>query len=179
MRSSRNFIALLLALTALTFVTANAQSPRNNRSLEQQIYTKILGLTEYGVFDNITFQLQGGTVTLNGKVDSMGTINEAEREVKKIPGVTNVVNNIEQLPASPYDDQIRRRALAAFLHSGAAIYFATPRPDVRIIVEGGKLTLEGYVNNKSHSDELNVIANGIPGVFSVQNNLIVGQNTFR
>ena len=179
MRNYKNYLALFFAIVALTFVTVNAQSSGDSRTLEQRIYKRILGVTDYGIFDNITFELQGSTVTLHGKVYSLGTIGQAEREVKKLPGVETVIDQIEQLPASPSDDEIRKRAFVAFVNSGASQYFATPRPEVRIIVENGRLTLEGHVNNQAHSDSLNVLAHGIQGVLSVQNNLIVGEDTLR
>jgi osmotically-inducible protein OsmY len=179
MRSPKSIVAFLIAILSVSFVAVNARASGDDRSLEQRIYKRLLGLTEYGVFDHITFTLEGSTVVLEGKVASNGTRNDAVRELKNLPGVTSVVNNIEQLPNSPFDDQIRERALIAFANSGAAQYFATPRPEVRIIVENGRLTLEGYVNNKSHSDVLNILAHGIQGVFTVQNNLIVGRDVNR
>lgn len=177
MRSIRSYAFIVAAILAVSFSSVIAQNPGS--SLEQRIYKRILGVTNYGVFDHITFELQGSTVVLNGKVASFGTRKDAERDLKDLPGVSEVVNNIEQLPASPFDDEIRQRALIAFVNSGAPMYFATPRPDVRIIVENGRLTLEGHVASKGHSDTLNVIAHGIPGVFSVENNLIVGRDAYR
>jgi osmotically-inducible protein OsmY len=179
MRPLKLFIALFVAIVIATSAGVNAQGSGNDRPLEQQIYKRLLYLPEVGVFDYVTFELQGGTVTLNGKVASFGTKNDAARSVKGLPGVTEVVNNIEQLPASPSDDQIRRHALMAFTNQGPSQYFSDRAPDVRIIVENGRLTLEGYVTSKSHAEWLNTLANGIPGVFSVQNNLIVGRDTNR
>jgi hypothetical protein len=179
MRSIRNFVALFIAIFALSFVNVNAQVSGDNGPLEQKIYKRLLNVWDYGVFDHITFQLQGGTVILNGKVRSFGTKDEAASQVKGLPGVTNVINNIEQLPASPMDDEIRQQALNAFVNRGPSQYFGSRKPEVRIIVENGRLTLEGYVNSKSHSDMLTVLANSIPGVFSFQNNLVVGRDLSR
>lgn len=162
-------------LNAQNFAPANPPT----RTLEQQIEKKLNNLTHYGVFDFLTFEVTDGTVTLNGKVNSIGVIDEAKKTVSKMPGVTNVVNNIEQLPASPYDDAIRRKALRTFENSGPAHYFAGPRPNVHVIVDNSRVTLEGYVSNKSDSNMLNILANGISGVFSVQNNLIVDKDETR
>ena len=131
------------------------------------------------VFVHIAFQVIGGTVTLHGKVYSLSTKNQAARFVKDVAGVTNVVNNIQDLPPSPMDDRIRREALRTFASRGLSRYFWENRPDVRIIVDHGHVTLEGYVINSGDSNALNIYANGISGVFSVTNNLIVGKEIYR
>ena len=50
-----------------------------------------------------------------------------------------------------------------------------PNPSIRIIVENGNVTLEGYVSNKGDYNLANILANGVSGVFSVKNNLVVGK----
>ena len=185
MKLLRNLLAF--SAVAIIFSTSdiNAQSyqgtgfPSDARVMERQIFKKLIALPYYGVFDHITFQLNGGTVILDGKVNSLGTRSSAESSVKRIPGVVNVINNIEQLPPSGHDDSIRRQALRTFANSGLGRYFYEIDPSVRIIVDGGRLSLEGYVSNKGDSRLLNILANGINGVFEVQNNLIVGDDTRR
>ncbi len=179
MRSLKKLFALSLAMFAFAVVSSNAQALSGNQATEHSIFKKIQWLQNYGVFDHIAFQYDNGTVILTGKVDSIGTKDQAAKAVKDVPGVTNVINNIEQLPASPYDDRIRRAALRTLSTSGPSQYFGIRDPDVRIIVENGRITLEGYVSNSTHSNWLNTLANGITGVFSVQNNLIVGKNVLR
>ena len=180
MRSIKSYIALFIAIVAISFVNVNAQGPGDKSPLEQRVYKRLLNVWDYGVFDFISFQMQGdGTVVLSGKVWSIGTTDQAVSAVKGLPGVTNVINNIEQLPASPLDNEIRREALNAFVNRGPSQYFGSRKPDVRFIVENGRVTLEGYVTSKSHSDLIYMLANGIPGVFSVQNNLIVGRDSNR
>ena len=149
------------------------------KSVEQQIYSKLRGLPRYGVFDNITYQVNGDTVVLSGKVITLGTKRDAAAAVKDIPGIKNVVNNIEELPVGSFDDRIRRAALVTFTNRGPGQYFSTINPDVRIIVQNGRLTLEGFVSSRSDANTLNILANGINGVFEVTNNLIVGRDTRR
>ncbi len=177
---SYKFLFILVTIFTFSITGVNAQnftdkSARSTKTIEQQINNKLINLTHYGVFDNISFQVADGMVTLDGKVNSIAVKDEAERTVSRISGVTKVVNNIEQLPPSPYDDAIRRQALVTFMEKGPAWHVAGPRPDVRIIVENGRLTLEGRVSNLGSSNMLNILANGIPGVFSVQNNLVIGK----
>lgn len=171
MRSVRSLFLATLAIVGIFGTVALAQSA----SIDNQVYHKIRGLTYYNTFDYITWQVNGSTVTLSGKTITLGTRSEAARAVKDIPGVRQVINNIEELPASSVDDRIRREALREFTDRGPGQYFAWRNPDVHIIVENGRITLEGFVVRKSDSDLLNILANGISGVFQVTNNLKVGE----
>lgn len=179
MKYLRNFLILSIAILGLTFSGVRAQSFSDNgkrsvKSIEQQVYKQIIKLPYYGVFDNIAYQINGDTVTLMGKVVRPTTRKSAERVVEKIAGVENVVNNIEVLPLSNFDDSIRLRTLRT-LQSGGSLYryFLGASPSVKIIVERGNVTLEGFVANRGDYNLANVLANSVPGVFSVQNNLVV------
>jgi hyperosmotically inducible protein len=168
----------VLGLLAFVFVAVfaagvNAQTPQT--ALEKQVFKKINGLPYYGVFDHIAFQVNGTTVTLTGKVASLGTSAAAERAVKRIPGVDVVVNEIDDLPPSSFDDSIRRQLIRSFARDGGNLsrYLQEPNPSIRIIVENGRVTLEGFVTYKADSSLANVLANGASNVFSVKNNLVV------
>ena len=174
MNKFKSFFVIFAAITAISFASVTAQA-KPAKSIEQQVSHEIKMLPYYGIFDNITFRVSGSTVTLNGQVNSLGTKRDAAASVKRIPGVANVVNNIEELSSSSMDDAIRRETLRAFLQHGPGQYFWEINPDVRIIVNHGNVTLEGYVYNSSDSNTLNILANGVSGVFSVKNNLIVGK----
>ena len=179
MKVIRNFIALSIAILAISLVSVNAQNySGGNTQLERQIFKKILTLPYYGVFDHIAFKVDGTTVTLYGKVASLGTKRDAERTVKRIPGVETVVNNIDELPPSSFDDSIRRQLVREFARNGGSLYryLQGTNPSIRIIVENGHVTLEGYVSNKSDSNLANILANGVSNVFSVTNNLVVGKD---
>ena len=182
MNRIKAFLILVFAVLCFSSVDATAQSfapaAKAPKSVNEQVYRKLRGLMRSNVFDHITWQVSGNTVTLSGKVHTMGTKREAASRVKDIAGVASVVNNIEELPPSPFDDRIRRAAYAEFTSRGPAQYFGHPNPDVRIVVEHGRITLEGYVSREADSDLLNVLAHGIPGVFEVTNNLVVGKRKF-
>ena len=175
------FTFLSLALTVVIATgSVNAQEKyRPAKSIEQQVYKKLRGLSNYGVFDFIEAQVQGDTVVLTGKTHSLGIKSEAASEMKDIPGVRNVVNNIDQLPPSPFDDRLRQSLLRSMSNGGLSRYLWERHPDMHIIVENGRVTLEGYVSNNGDRDRANVYANGVSGVFGVQNNLIVGRDTRR
>lgn len=183
MKVLRNFLILSIAILGFTFVDANAQAYSNRaseRTIEQKIFKKILGLSNYGVFDHIAYKVDGGTVTLYGKVLSLGTRKGAEQVVKRIDGVENVINNIENLPPSGFDNQIRYRLIRTFANTaGLPGYLQEPNPSVRIIVDGGRVTLEGYVNNRGTANLMNILAHGTPGVFEVTNNLVTTKDMLK
>ena len=169
---------MVIAVAAFSFVTVNAQSQNvSQNAIEKKVFKEINQLPYYGLFDHIAFKVEGGTVTLYGKTNSLGTKKSAERVVRRIPGVIEVVNNIEELPPSSWDSQIRRGVVREFVNSaGVYPYIAGQRPQVRIIVENGRVTLEGYVPNKGTSNLMYLLANRVSGTFQVTNNLIVDRN---
>jgi hyperosmotically inducible protein len=173
MRSARSIF--LVAVAALGIFASTAAAQGTNSSIDNRVYHAVRSLMHYNTFDYITWQVSGNTVTLDGKTITLGTKREIESAVKRIPGVEQVVNKIDELPPSNFDDGIRRRALDEFTSRGPGQYFGWPNPDVHVIVENGRITLEGFVSRKSDSATLNILANGIPGVFQVTNNLVVGQ----
>ncbi len=126
------------------------------------------------VFDNLQYSVDGSTVVLQGQVRNPVLKPDAAGVVKHIEGVTNVVNNIEVLPPSPMDEQIRRqeyRAIFSFPSLGR--YSIEPVPSIHIVVKNGNVTLEGAVANQADKDTAYLRANGVPNVFSVTNNLAV------
>lgn len=185
MRYLRNLLILTIAILGFTFTNADAQSFSTNgktsvRTIENKVFKEILNLPYYGVFDNIKFQVKNNTVYLMGKVVRPTTKSSAERVVEKIKGVETVVNNIEVLPLSSFDDSIRLRTLRTLQNRGGLYrYFLGANPSVKILVDHGNLTLEGYVATRGDFNLMNVLANGVPGVFKVQNNLVVEKELVR
>ncbi|HVF47943.1 MAG TPA: BON domain-containing protein [Pyrinomonadaceae bacterium] len=183
MNRLRSFLFVFSAILGVFHAGGLAQSfaPASNvtdSSIEQKVGKKLRNLMRSNVFDHITFRVNDGIVTLGGKVATFGTKNEAAGRVKGVDGVVQVINNIEQLPPSGFDDRIRLQALRTFVDRGPAQYFSDRNPDVRIIVENGRMTLEGFVSSRSDRNTLNVLAHGINGVFQVTNNLIVGARAY-
>jgi osmotically-inducible protein OsmY len=95
--------------------------------------------------------------------------------VKRIEGVEQVVNKIEVLPLSPFDNNIRwRAARAIYNYPTLQRYGMGTQPSIHIIVANGHLTLTGVVDNEADRNVAGIRANGIFGVFSVTNDLRVG-----
>lgn len=179
MKSYRSYIALLVAVFAFSIAGVNAQvsDTKSGRTIEQNVRRQILRMPRYEVFDFIGYKVDGSTVTLYGKVRNAINKSEAENRVEDIPGVTNVVNEIEVLPLGNFDESIRRNLYNRLAQTGGlSRYLWTVNPSVRLIVDGGHVTLEGYVSNKGDFNAMNVVANGVSGVFSVTNNLKIDRD---
>lgn len=142
--------------------------------LARQVRHELVMLPYYGVFDNLTFRVDGGAVTLMGQVTRPTLKSDAENVVKRIEGVERVANEIEVLPLSPNDDQIRLATYRAIYSFPSLNRYALQAvPPIHIIVANSRVTLEGVVANQGDKNAANVQANGVPGVLSVVNNLRV------
>lgn len=169
---------MFLAMTGTAAVAQDVSAVKSAQTIERKIYKRINALPYYGVFDQIGFTIDGSTVTLTGRVAEIRNRKDAENAIRDVEGVGTVVNKIEVLPLSTFDDNIRRNALRTISRSGGSLYryLLEPSPSMRIIVSGGHLTLEGNVSGKGDSDLAYVLARTIPGVFSVTNNLTIGKS---
>lgn len=150
-------------------------SERSMDRIQKEVRKELVTLPFYSVFDNFAYKVDGdGTVTLLGQVHRPTLKSSAENVVKRIEGVTKVVNQIEVLPVSSMDDRIRLAAYRAIYgHSALQNLAIRAVPPIHIIVNNGHLTLEGVVNTKLESQVAAMQANQLSGVFSVKNNLRV------
>jgi hyperosmotically inducible protein len=141
---------------------ADATNPSVS-AIPNQVQHNLAMLPWYGVFDHLGYQVNGTDRDDAGKF------------VRSIPGVTNVVNNIEVLPPSRFDDRIRHAEYrAVFSHADLGRYTMGAIPQVHIIVKNGHVSLEGVVMNEMDKNIAGIVANSVPGVFSVENNLQIG-----
>ena len=143
--------------------------------IAKHVRHELVMLPYYNIFDDLAFKLDGGTVTLLGAVVKPTLKDDAGRVVKKIPGVQQVINDIEVLPLSPMDDQIRAAEYRAIYGdpSISTRYGYRALPSIHIIVKNGHVTLEGVVANQGDKNLIGIKANGVSSVFSVINDLVV------
>jgi hyperosmotically inducible protein len=133
-------------------------------------------LPYFTIFDDLSYEVDGSTVILSGDVTRPVLKSDAENVVKRIPGVTNVVNDIKVLPLSPFDNQTRRAVYRSiFGYASLYRYAMGTQPSIRIIVDNGHVTLKGVVDNERDKNIAYIRANGVPGVFSVTNELRVAE----
>jgi len=149
-------------------------SPKGEDRIAREVRHELVTLPFYSVFDNLAYGVNGYTVTLEGQVTNPVLKSDAEKAVKRIEGAEKVVNNIEVLPLSPMDDQIRRAVYrAVYSQPGLEMYSLRAVPTIHIVVKHGHVTLTGAVGNQGDKQRAVIAANGVPGVFSVTNDLLV------
>ena len=168
--------AILATVAAILVVMPVAALPVNGveetEKTAKKIRKELVTLPFYGVFDNLAFKYEDGVATLYGQVVRPTTKKDAERVVERVAGVEQVVNKIEVLPLSSFDDQIRLAAYRAiYRQPGLDRLSFQAVPPIHIIVNRGHITLEGVVLNKGDATRAFLAANGVSGAFSVTNNL--------
>jgi hyperosmotically inducible protein len=154
----------------------NARSPQVEQRIVREVRHELLMLPYYGVFDDLEYRVDGHTVILQGYVISehSTTKDDAEKVVKKIEGVDRVVNNIEVLPPSPMDDRLRAQLYRKIYGYGPLFKYSNLSiPPIHIVVKNGRVILKGVVDNDTDKNLVGMLANQVPGVFEVTNDLRV------
>ena len=140
--------ALVITLGAFGFTTPAAAADNDNLQLFRAVQKQVLNYAHFTIFDSVNMQINGGTVTLTGWVTMPYKKNDIERRVSRVDGIDRVVNQIKELPVSQFDDELRFR-IARAIYSSPHFrgYGSMVNPPIHIIVEHGRVTLEGVVNN--------------------------------
>jgi hyperosmotically inducible periplasmic protein len=170
------FFILVAVLTTASHLAARpqAQNEPKTQGLVKEVRHQLVLLPYYSVFDNLAFRLEGSKVILIGQVVRPSLKSDAEAAVKNVEGVSSVQNDIEVLPPSSMDDQVRRATYRA-IYGDASLtrYGFQAVPSIHIIVKNGNVALEGVVDSESDKNIAGLRANGVPNVFGVKNNLVV------
>lgn len=170
----RKVFAVFAAVLGATLCLAQQAGDKTTQRIQKEVRHELIMLPYLGVFDNLAYRVDGTTVTLSGQVTRPTLKTDAERAVKGIEGVDKVDNQIEVLPPSSMDDQLRRRLYTAIYGFPSLQKYALGvQQPIRIIVKSGRVTLEGVVDNEADKNTAGIRANGVPGIFSVTNNLQV------
>jgi osmotically-inducible protein OsmY len=154
-----------------------------DQQLQQQVADKLrYDRVGYGIaFNALGLNVQNGVVTVQGDVRDYPARDSALLIIETTPGVKDVVDNINVLPTSPMDDDIRLRvARAIYGNTSLSRYAIDPAKPIRIIVENGHVTLYGVVDNQMDKQLSEMQARSVPNVFSVDNKLVVaGRNSMK
>jgi hyperosmotically inducible protein len=194
-----------VALLGLTVMLAGAGTPAfaDPASTVEGVRKELLQLPYYGVFDFLAFSYDKGTVTLMGYAYHPSLKSDAVRAVKRVAGVDQVIDNVEELPVSQNDDDLRwktyyaiyrdpflsryapgggllwghRHAFGSGFHAMGSTRFPGMEPlgdyPIQIIVKGGKITLLGVVDSESDKTVAGLRAREVPGSFGVENELVI------
>jgi len=158
--------AVVMMLSAVTATT----QPKDFQVLKD-VAAKVESYTQFTIFDDVSADVKDGVVTLTGKVTMPFKRDDIAKRVSKVAGVQGVVERLDVLPVSPFDDELRYRiARSIYGNSNFWTYAIMPNPPIHIVVEHGRVTLTGVVN----SDIDRVLARSLAtqfGAFSVTNDL--------
>jgi osmotically-inducible protein OsmY len=174
----------------------NQPSDEEIMRMAEEIRKGIVRLPNYAVFDNISFGIRGNTVILQGYASRPTLKDSAERVAQRVKGVEEVLNNIEVLPNSSFDDELRANVYVNIYghpslsrlnpNRGTPLFQSLIRREfgitndpppgnhpIHIIVKNGNVTLEGAVSTAAQKTIAGIQANSTAGVFSVTNDLVV------
>ncbi len=164
-------LTLLSAIPILALLKTNALAAGGAETVKQ-VNKTLVTLPFYGVFDHLAYSYEDGIVTLYGQVVRPTTKSAAERSVARLRGVEQVINRIEILPLSSFNDQIRLATFRAIYRQPGLDRLAIQAvPPIHIIVNRGHVTLEGLVPSSGDATRAYLAASSVPQVFSVTNHL--------
>jgi len=181
----RQFFTLILAFGLGSLAASAQQTPapssetrppsdRATQRIIKEVRHELLMLPYLDVFDYIAYKVDGYSVTLMGSVTHPSVKSDAGNVVKGIEGVEKVDNQIDVLPPSSQDDQLRLRLYQAIYGFPSLQRYALGvQKPIRIIVKSGRVTLEGVVDTEADKNTAGIRAGSVPGTFGVTNNLQV------
>ena len=142
-------LAMVLGLAAGLASAHVPNSTATDREIAEQAAREIRMYTRYTIWDHVEVGVREGMLELSGQVSQPFKRKDLERIVAKVPGVTSVANTLTVLPVSFYDDQLRIQvARAIYRDNVLSRYALQPVPPIHIIVNNGRVSLEGVVNNE-------------------------------
>jgi hyperosmotically inducible protein len=194
---------------ALVLSGAKPSLEAEARSSVDAIRHELLQLPYYGVFDFLAFSYDKGIVTLMGYAYHGTLKHDATRAAKRASGVDQVIDEVEELPASQNDDDLRwktyyaiyrdpflsryapgggvlwghRHAFRDGFHAMNSSRFAGLEPlgdyPLHIIVKRGTITLLGVVDSEADKTVAGLRAREVAGSFGVENELVVEHSRAR
>jgi len=168
---SKRIASLTCALFIAAAGAASAQPVREDLQIFNDITRQVMRYTQFTIFDSVDARIDDGAVVLSGWVTMPYKRTDIERRVARVDGVTAVKNEIQVLPVSQFDDELRFR-IARAIYGNASFwnYAAMANPPIHIVVNRGHVTLTGTVNSQVEKVLARSLAVGF-GEFTVTNEL--------
>jgi len=169
----RRIALSLMALAVTLLSTSPALADDGTRyELFQRVQEQVLRYSFFTVFDNIEIEIaEDGHVVLTGHVTGSHKASDIEKRVVALDGVTAVTNDIAVLPASGFDNRLRRVIARAIYGNPTFWHYATSgNPPIHIVVERGHVTLTGVVDSETDRQLARALAAQF-NAFSVTNQL--------
>src|SRR5437870_5729380 len=140
----KNFLKILgltatLALAGIASATTGA-GPYTDADVAAKAAHEIRMYSRYTIWDNINLRVRDGNLELMGQVSQPFKKQDLQRIVQRVPGVTSVTNELEVLPVSFNDDNLRIRVARAIYRDPALSRYAIQAvPPIHIIVNNGRV----------------------------------------
>lgn len=140
----------LFAGAAMAADKTKPNLPRTDADITQSVRHELLSYPYYGIFDDLSFQVQNGQVTLLGEVTQPIKKSDVHNIIARVPGVESVNDNIQVLPLSNNDNLLRRQIAASiYRFPSLSRYGMGTHPSIHIIVDNGHVTLTGVVDSQA------------------------------
>jgi hyperosmotically inducible protein len=163
---------VFVALFTLCVSTLAWAADRTNLEIFNDVSKQVTRYSYFTIFDSVHADVKDGVVTLTGRVTLPYKADDIARRVAKVDGVTKVNNRIEALPVSQFDNSLRRQiASAIYSHPALFQYGVGADPSIHIIVEHGRVTLDGVVNNDADRAIARMVASSFGSFGQVKNAL--------
>lgn len=164
-------VALLFAAVVMTAAGAASAQERKDLQIFRDVSNSVHRYTQFTIFDSIDATVTNGQVILGGWVTMPYKKTDIERRVRSVAGVNAVDNKIQVLPVSQFDDELRFRiARAIYGNSAFWNYAMMANPPIHIVVNGGRVTLQGVVQSNVERQLARSLATGF-AAFEVKNEL--------
>jgi osmotically-inducible protein OsmY len=153
---------LLSALLALGLSAPALADEPSNLAIFNGVSKQVQQYAFFTIFDAVHASIDNGVVTLTGKVTMPYKATDLAKRVAKVDGVTQVRNQIQVLPVSQFDNELRFRiARAIYRNSSLSMYGIGANPSIHIIVERGHVILRGTVNSNMERTMARTLASGL------------------
>jgi len=144
---SRKWLAAVVVVLVSSASASAAQS--ENLQLFRDVQQQVLQYPHFTIFDSVHAAVDNGTVTLTGKVTMPYKRSDIEQRVARVAAVSRIDNRIDVLPVSQFDNDLRFLiARAIYANPNFRPYASMVNPPIHIIVERGRVTLDGVVNSE-------------------------------
>lgn len=151
--------------------------PESDTRIANEIGDRIRQYVFFTIFDDLEVAVDDGAVTLTGKVTLPYKADAFVDLAMRVKGVQTVRNDVQTLPVSMFDDQLRY-TIARRIYGDPMFWNLAfqPDPPLHIIVERGHVTLTGVVASEVERRLAEVIARSTFGVFDVENKVRLAED---
>ncbi len=147
--TTRMLMAAALAGSAIAPAAVDKEVPRTDSQIAEKVAHEVRMYSRYTIWDNVNVRVEDGQVELLGQVSEPFKKADLGRIAQSVAGVTGVANRLEVLPLSSFDNDIRLRvARAVYGDPALSRYAYQALPPIHIVVDNGRVTLEGVVNSE-------------------------------